>query len=154
MSVPYTAENSTASQMTTIASVAHSSGTRSSTDQLGFSVRTGSCETVDTSHLLSGSTLAHRRAWHIRAHTDSACSFLRSDAGYDGTVERPLIYFNHEDEGEDLGFITYASAAEPAAPFRLLRELIVTRYPSYPPYQGIHDDVIPHLTVAVGDTTV
>lgn len=69
-------------------------------------------------------------------------------------MERPLIYFNHEDEGEDLGFITYASAAEPAAPFRLLRELIVTRYPSYPPYQGIHDDVIPHLTVAVGDTTV
>lgn len=45
-------------------------------------------------------------------------------------------------------------APEPAAPFRLLTELIVTQYPSYPPYEGIHDDVIPHLTVAAGDATV
>jgi 2'-5' RNA ligase len=41
-------------------------------------------------------------------------------------------------------------APEPAEPFRALTELIVSRYPSYLPYEGIHDDVIPHLTVAEG----
>lgn len=42
-------------------------------------------------------------------------------------------------------------APEPDEPFRRLTELIVGRYPTYPPYEGIHDEVIPHLTVAVGD---
>jgi 2'-5' RNA ligase len=39
-------------------------------------------------------------------------------------------------------------APEPAEPFRRLTELIRSRYPDYPPYEGIHDEVIPHLTVA------
>jgi 2'-5' RNA ligase len=41
-------------------------------------------------------------------------------------------------------------APEPAEPFKELIALIVSRYPEYPPYEGIHDDVIPHLTVAEG----
>jgi 2'-5' RNA ligase len=41
-------------------------------------------------------------------------------------------------------------APEPAKPFNHLTELIVSRYPDYPPYEGIHDEVIPHLTVAEG----
>ena len=41
-------------------------------------------------------------------------------------------------------------APEPTEPFKGLIELIVSRYPDYPPYEGIHDDVIPHLTVAEG----
>ena len=45
-------------------------------------------------------------------------------------------------------------APVPDAPFRRLTELIVSRYPDYPPYEGIHDEVIPHLTVGVGDTTL
>jgi 2'-5' RNA ligase len=45
-------------------------------------------------------------------------------------------------------------APEPAEPFRLLTELILRRYPGYPPYEGIHDEVIPHLTVAVGGGTL
>jgi 2'-5' RNA ligase len=45
-------------------------------------------------------------------------------------------------------------APEPAEPFLRLTELIVGRYPDYPPYDGVHDDVIPHLTVAVGDRTL
>jgi 2'-5' RNA ligase len=43
---------------------------------------------------------------------------------------------------------------EPAEPFRRLTELIFSRYPDYPPYEGIHDEVIPHLTVAVGDAAL
>lgn len=42
-------------------------------------------------------------------------------------------------------------APEPAEPFTDLIELIVSRYPEYPPYEGIHDEVIVHLTVAEGD---
>jgi 2'-5' RNA ligase len=45
-------------------------------------------------------------------------------------------------------------APEPAEPFRRLTDLIWERYPSYPPYEGIHDEVIPHLSVAVGDATL
>ena len=41
-------------------------------------------------------------------------------------------------------------APEPAEPFGALTELIVSRYPDYPPYEGAHDVVIPHLTVAEG----
>jgi 2'-5' RNA ligase len=40
---------------------------------------------------------------------------------------------------------------EPARPFRRLTELIFGRFPEYPPYEGIHDEVIPHLTVGRGD---
>ena len=41
-------------------------------------------------------------------------------------------------------------APEPAQPFTALIELVATRFPDYPPYEGIHDEVIPHLTVAEG----
>ena len=39
-------------------------------------------------------------------------------------------------------------APDPPEPFRDLTELIVSRYPDYPPYEGIHGEIIPHLTVA------
>lgn len=42
-------------------------------------------------------------------------------------------------------------APEPSERFTALTEVIVARYPEYPPYEGIHDEVIPHLTVAEGD---
>jgi 2'-5' RNA ligase len=41
-------------------------------------------------------------------------------------------------------------APEPSHPIAALIELIVERYPDYPPYEGIHDEVTPHLTVAEG----
>jgi 2'-5' RNA ligase len=42
-------------------------------------------------------------------------------------------------------------APEPSDRFTALTELVVERYPDYPPYEGIHDEVIPHLTVAEGN---
>jgi 2'-5' RNA ligase len=45
-------------------------------------------------------------------------------------------------------------APDPSDPFRRLTELIVSRYPDYPPYEGIHEEVIPHLTVAMGDAAL
>jgi 2'-5' RNA ligase superfamily len=41
-------------------------------------------------------------------------------------------------------------APDPAEPFKALIETISSQYPEYPPYEGIHDEVIPHLTVAEG----
>jgi hypothetical protein len=32
-----------------------------------------------------------------------------------------------------------------------LTETIVERWPDYPPYEGVHETVTPHLTVAYGD---
>jgi len=43
-------------------------------------------------------------------------------------------------------------APEPAERFKALTDLIATRFPDYPPYEGAHDEVIPHLTVAEGGT--
>jgi 2'-5' RNA ligase len=45
-------------------------------------------------------------------------------------------------------------APEPSEPFRRLTESIVERYPEYPPYEGIHDEIIPHLTVTSGDASL
>jgi 2'-5' RNA ligase len=41
-------------------------------------------------------------------------------------------------------------APEPSDPFKALTDLIAARFPDYPPYEGAHDEVIPHLTVAEG----
>ena len=41
-------------------------------------------------------------------------------------------------------------APEPSEPFAELTRVIVERFPDYPPYEGLHDEVIPHLTVAEG----
>ena len=45
-------------------------------------------------------------------------------------------------------------APEPAARFLALTEAIVARWPEHPPYEGEHDEVVPHLTVAEGEPEV
>jgi 2'-5' RNA ligase len=37
---------------------------------------------------------------------------------------------------------------EPSAAFVSMTEALVGRFPDYPPYAGLHDEVIPHVTVA------
>jgi hypothetical protein len=37
----------------------------------------------------------------------------------------------------------------PARPFLDLTAAVAERWPEYPPYEGLHDEVIPHLTVSV-----
>jgi 2'-5' RNA ligase len=37
---------------------------------------------------------------------------------------------------------------EPAEPLLALTEAIAAEWPEHPPYEGVHDTVIPHLTVA------
>jgi hypothetical protein len=38
-------------------------------------------------------------------------------------------------------------APEPADLFRAMTESAFTRFPQHPPYEGVFDDVVPHLTV-------
>lgn len=40
---------------------------------------------------------------------------------------------------------------EPGEPFRQLIETVAARFPESPPYGGVFDEVIPHLTVAQSD---
>ena len=42
-------------------------------------------------------------------------------------------------------------APEPATPFLQLTDAFVAAFPEYPPYEGAHEAVVPHLTVAEGD---
>lgn len=39
-------------------------------------------------------------------------------------------------------------APEPAEPFAAMTQAMVERFPEYPPYDGVHDRIVPHLTVA------
>lgn len=45
-------------------------------------------------------------------------------------------------------------APEPAAPFLELTEALARAFPGYLPYEGLHDTVIPHLTLANVDVDV
>ena len=42
-------------------------------------------------------------------------------------------------------------APQPSLPFFELTEALVAEFPEHPPYEGEHDEVIPHATVAVSD---
>jgi 2'-5' RNA ligase len=42
--------------------------------------------------------------------------------------------------------VTYL-APVPASPFSAITRAVAARWPDYPPYEGVHDEVIPHLTV-------
>ena len=41
-------------------------------------------------------------------------------------------------------------APDPVEPFKSLVDAVASKYPDYPPYEGMHEEVIPHLTVAEG----
>jgi 2'-5' RNA ligase len=44
-------------------------------------------------------------------------------------------------------------APEPAQPFIELTEAVWRRWPYHPPYGGAYEEIVPHLTVAVGDSS-
>jgi 2'-5' RNA ligase len=45
-------------------------------------------------------------------------------------------------------------APEPAERFVAMTEAVVAAYPDFPPYEGVFDSVVPHLTVAEGSPAV
>jgi 2'-5' RNA ligase len=48
-----------------------------------------------------------------------------------------------EHFGDDVTYL----APVPAEPFIALTRAVAARWPAYPPYEGLHDDPIPHVTV-------
>jgi|SRR5262245_867993 len=42
-------------------------------------------------------------------------------------------------------------APEPVEPFVRLIKALIAAFPDYPPYDGVHDTIVPHATVAVSD---
>jgi 2'-5' RNA ligase superfamily protein len=42
----------------------------------------------------------------------------------------------------------------PAVPFVDLTAAVVQRWPDYPPYEGMHDEIIPHVTISVSPIDV
>ena len=45
-------------------------------------------------------------------------------------------------------------APDPPDPFLALTEAVVAAYPGFPPYDGVFDEVVPHLTAAEGEPAV
>ena len=71
----------------------------------------------------------------------------RSLAGIAGAVAPFDVRF--EDVGRFPGVIWLAP--DPAEPFRDLTERIVAAFPGHPPYEGRHDEIVPHLTIGLGE---
>jgi 2'-5' RNA ligase len=91
----------------------------------------------------------------VPAHITTLYPFMAPDEISDATaadVRQVLEHFpefqfrltrlEHFPEGA-----TYL-APEPAKPFVDLTTAIAERFPAYPPYEGAHAELIPHLTVA------
>jgi 2'-5' RNA ligase len=57
---------------------------------------------------------------------------------------REVTYFDPIPTKEGVVWL----APEPAAPFIAITEALATAFPGYLPYGGIHDTVVPHLTLA------
>lgn len=70
-------------------------------------------------------------------------------------LRRVLRRFNHFEyalsrfESFDTGVLYLAP--EPSRPFVDLALALIREFPDYPPYEGIHDQVIPHVTVSDSD---
>ncbi|NJC73501.1 2'-5' RNA ligase family protein [Planosporangium thailandense] len=90
------------------------------------------------------------------AHVTVLYPFLGSSRIDDGVLERLREVFGRQPAFE-VGFrrcgrfpdVLYLEP-EPAGPFRSLTVEIAGRWPEAPPYGGVHDDIVPHLTVAHG----
>jgi 2'-5' RNA ligase len=65
-----------------------------------------------------------------------AGALARVDA-FEGSLTRTAWF------GEEVLWL----APTPEGPFRFLTEAVCSAFPDYPPYEGAHDEVIPHLTV-------
>lgn len=93
-------------------------------------------------------------AWGVPAHVTVLYPFL-SPADFDTHAMRTLAAaislvprFHATFEDTDwFGTKVLWLAPKPAANFQALTAAVVDAFPAYQPYNGAHDEVIPHLTV-------
>jgi 2'-5' RNA ligase len=76
----------------------------------------------------------------VEGSLDELCELFAATPAFD-------VSFRELRRWPELAYL----APEPPDPFARMTEAIVERWPDYPPYEGVHDEVIPHLTVAYGD---
>jgi 2'-5' RNA ligase len=108
-------------------------------------------------------TLEHLRFHHdpvasagVPAHVTVLFPFVRSDeltpavrralAGIASVVPPFDVRFGHPRRFPGVLWLS----PEPEAPFRELTERVAAAFPDHPPYEGAHDEVVPHLTVGLG----
>lgn len=93
-------------------------------------------------------------AWGIPAHVTVVYPFVPPDMITGTVIEiaRAAVAqvpafdceFRRSDWfGEDVLWL----APEPAGPFRALTSVVHAAFPLYPPFGGVHADVVPHLTI-------
>lgn len=95
--------------------------------------------------------------WGIPAHITVTYPFLPPEEIDEAVVARledlfaPISAFGFRLESvEWFGEAVAWVRPEPAEPFRALTHLVATEWPQYPPYRGVHDEIVPHLTVCRG----
>ena len=70
---------------------------------------------------------------------------VRRELAAIATRHRPFrVRFERVGRWPSVAFL----APEPSEPFARLTRDVVERFPEYPPYEGAHAEVVPHLTVA------
>ena len=103
---------------------------------------------------------AHRRrldpasGWGVPAHVTVLYPFAPPRALTESTISR-LAALAQSVAAFDCTFAGTAwfgsdvlyLVPEPNEPFRALTRLVAKEFPDYPPYEGVHADVVPHLTV-------
>jgi 2'-5' RNA ligase len=92
--------------------------------------------------------------WGVPAHVTLLYPFLPSSRLGASTVDR-LAALCARQPAFDVSFRRCARfpgvlylAPEPAGPFRRITAAITEQWPDHQPYGGVHDDVVPHLTIA------
>jgi len=75
---------------------------------------------------------------------EAVCSWL-ADSFADAALDREVVF----DEVRSFPSVVWLHPQD-AEPFVRLTEAVHRRWPECPPYEGRHDEVIPHLTVAHG----
>jgi 2'-5' RNA ligase len=108
-------------------------------------------------HLWLERTAAAKPSSGVPAHVTITFPFVPAAEVDVSLVERLGALFSaHAEFAFELGecqhfpHVLYL-APEPAEPFRRLTEAVTAAYPEYPPYGGVFEEVIPHLTIAEGD---
>ena len=96
----------------------------------------------------------------VPAHVTLLFPFLLS-AELTPAVRRRIARLTHDVRPFDVSFERTGRfpgavwlAHEPAEPVVALTELLAAAFPDHPPYEGAHDEIVPHLTLGLGAESV
>ena len=97
-------------------------------------------------------------AWGVPAHVTVLAPFVPPGAITDAAIEAlgaavaSVAAFDCEFAGTRwFGDRVLWLAPEPAQPFRALTSAVSAAFPGFLPYQGIHAEVVPHLTIGFSE---